>query len=87
MQVRDSLKMYNNLVERCFKECAEDMRSKALSSGEEKVCVGKSRVGDKTAGQSRSKSRGESMSYGVRATLVSLHRNRGTVLSSLSHCI
>ena len=37
MQVRDSLKMYNNLVERCFKECAEDMRSKALSSGEEKV--------------------------------------------------
>ena len=39
IQVRDSLKMYNNLVERCFKECAEDMRSKALSSGEEKVCL------------------------------------------------
>jgi import inner membrane translocase subunit TIM9 len=37
MQVRDSLKMYNNLVERCFKECAEDMRSKALTSSEEKV--------------------------------------------------
>jgi hypothetical protein len=37
MQVRDSLKMYNNLVERCFRECAEDMRSKALSSTEEKV--------------------------------------------------
>ena len=32
--------MYNNLVERCFKECAEDMRSKALSSSEEK-CVAK----------------------------------------------
>ncbi|GAX82093.1 hypothetical protein CEUSTIGMA_g9521.t1 [Chlamydomonas eustigma] len=40
MQVRDSLKMYNNLVERCFRECAEDMRSKALSSTEEK-CVAK----------------------------------------------
>lgn len=33
-----SLKMYNNLVERCFKECTEDMRSKSLSSSEEKVC-------------------------------------------------
>lgn len=32
-----SLKMYNNLVERCFKECVEDMRSKALTPGEEKV--------------------------------------------------
>ena len=28
---------YNNLVERCFKECAEDMRSKSLTSNEEKV--------------------------------------------------
>lgn len=35
-----SLKMYNNLVERCFRECVEDMRSKTLSSKEEQVCVG-----------------------------------------------
>eukprot|EP00798_Chlamydomonas_sp_ICE-L_P028252 gene28252-31357_t len=44
MQVRDSLKMYNNLVERCFKECTEDMRSKVLSGSEEKCttrCVEK----------------------------------------------
>ncbi|KAJ9528466.1 mitochondrial inner membrane translocase [Haematococcus lacustris] len=40
MQVRDSLKMYNNLVERCFRECVEDMRSKAMSSKEEQ-CVAK----------------------------------------------
>ncbi|KAF5843393.1 mitochondrial inner membrane translocase [Dunaliella salina] len=39
MQVRDSLKMYNNLVERCFRECSEDMRSKALSSKEEQCVV------------------------------------------------
>lgn len=32
-----SLKMYNNLVERCFRECADDMRSKSLSSKEEQV--------------------------------------------------
>ncbi len=32
-----SLKMYNNLVERCFRECTEDMRSKTLSSKEEQV--------------------------------------------------
>ncbi|KAG1661700.1 hypothetical protein FOA52_002036 [Chlamydomonas sp. UWO 241] len=38
MQIRDSLKMYSNLVERCFKECTEDMRSKSLSTNEEK-CV------------------------------------------------
>uniref|UniRef100_A0A7R9VZX6 Mitochondrial import inner membrane translocase subunit n=1 Tax=Chlamydomonas euryale TaxID=1486919 RepID=A0A7R9VZX6_9CHLO len=38
MQIRDSLKMYSNLVERCFRECTEDMRSKSLSSNEEK-CV------------------------------------------------
>jgi len=29
--------MYNNLVERCFRECSEDMRSKSLSSKEEQV--------------------------------------------------
>ncbi|KAG2501846.1 hypothetical protein HYH03_000344 [Edaphochlamys debaryana] len=40
MQVRDSLKMYNSLVERCFKECVEDMRSKALT-GKEEQCVAK----------------------------------------------
>mmetsp|Transcript_16306 Transcript_16306/g.35261 ORF Transcript_16306/g.35261 Transcript_16306/m.35261 type:complete len:109 (-) Transcript_16306:648-974(-) len=40
MQVRDSLKMYNNLVERCFKECVEDFRGKALSNKEEQ-CVAK----------------------------------------------
>ncbi|KAG2444782.1 hypothetical protein HXX76_001525 [Chlamydomonas incerta] len=40
MQVRDSLKMYNKLVERCFKECVEDMRSKALT-GKEEQCVAK----------------------------------------------
>ncbi|KAJ9528665.1 hypothetical protein QJQ45_020552 [Haematococcus lacustris] len=34
------LKMYNNLVERCFRECVEDMRSKAMSSKEEQ-CVAK----------------------------------------------
>jgi import inner membrane translocase subunit TIM9 len=29
--------MYNKLVERCFRECVSDMRSKALSGEEEKV--------------------------------------------------
>lgn len=32
-----SLKMYNRLVEMCFKECVEDMRSKALTGKEEQV--------------------------------------------------
>ncbi|KXZ42650.1 hypothetical protein GPECTOR_127g528 [Gonium pectorale] len=32
--------MYNRLVERCFKECVEDMRSKALT-GKEEQCVAK----------------------------------------------
>ena len=32
-----SLKMYNKLVERCFRECVEDMRSKALTTKEEQV--------------------------------------------------
>lgn len=32
-----SLKMYNNLVERCFKECVEDMRSKTMSTKEEQA--------------------------------------------------
>jgi mitochondrial import inner membrane translocase subunit TIM9 len=32
--------MYNSLVERCFKECVEDMRSKTMS-GKEEQCVAK----------------------------------------------
>lgn len=38
MQVRDSLRMYNRLVQRCFTDCVTDFRSKALDSTEEK-CV------------------------------------------------
>lgn len=38
MQVRDSLRMYNQLVERCFKDCVETFRRKDLDSTEEK-CV------------------------------------------------
>lgn len=40
MQVRDSLRMYNSLVERCFKDCVDSFRRKDLDSGEEK-CVSK----------------------------------------------
>lgn len=32
-----SLKLYNNLVEKCFKECVLDFRSKNLGKDEEKV--------------------------------------------------
>jgi len=32
-----SLKLYNNLVERCFKDCVQDFRSKNLAKDEEKV--------------------------------------------------
>lgn len=32
-----SLKLYNNLVERCFRDCVQDFRGKSLDSGEEKV--------------------------------------------------
>jgi hypothetical protein len=32
-----SLKLYNNLVERCFKDCVLDFRSKNLAKDEEKV--------------------------------------------------
>lgn len=32
-----SLKLYNNLVEKCFKECVLDFRSKNLAKDEEKV--------------------------------------------------
>ncbi|PRW57797.1 mitochondrial import inner membrane translocase subunit Tim9 [Chlorella sorokiniana] len=38
MQVRDSLRMYNSLVERCFRDCVSEFRSKDLNAGEEK-CV------------------------------------------------
>ncbi|KAF8065645.1 TIM9 [Scenedesmus sp. PABB004] len=40
MQVRDSLRLYNALVERCFKDCVADFRSKNLAKDEEK-CVQK----------------------------------------------
>lgn len=38
MQVRDSLRMYNNVVERCFRDCVESFRRKDLESTEER-CV------------------------------------------------
>lgn len=38
MQVRDSLRMYNSLVEKCFKDCVDSFRRKDLESSEEK-CV------------------------------------------------
>ena len=38
MQVRDSLRMYNSLVEKCFNECVQGFRSKDLDTGEER-CV------------------------------------------------
>lgn len=33
-----SLKLYNSLVERCFRDCVDDFRSKNLAKDEEKVC-------------------------------------------------
>eukprot|EP00798_Chlamydomonas_sp_ICE-L_P005643 gene5643-8967_t len=39
MQVRDSLRMYNAVVEICFRECAEDMMTKSVTPAEEK-CLG-----------------------------------------------
>lgn len=38
MQVRDSLRLYNGLVERCFKDCVDNFRSKSLDAAEDK-CV------------------------------------------------
>mmetsp|Transcript_19008 Transcript_19008/g.59730 ORF Transcript_19008/g.59730 Transcript_19008/m.59730 type:complete len:89 (-) Transcript_19008:525-791(-) len=35
MQMRDSLRMYNNLVEICFADCVRSFRSKSLDSKEE----------------------------------------------------
>lgn len=40
MQVRDSLRMYNSLVEKCFKDCVDSFRRKDLDNSEEK-CVSK----------------------------------------------
>jgi len=37
-QMQDFLRMYSNLVERCFNSCCNDFTSKALSSKEEQ-CV------------------------------------------------
>ncbi|KAJ9543655.1 hypothetical protein OSB04_023362 [Centaurea solstitialis] len=38
LQVRDSLRMYNNLVERCFTDCVDTFRRKTLDKQEE-TCV------------------------------------------------
>ncbi|CAL5221622.1 g3844 [Coccomyxa viridis] len=40
MQVRDSLRMYNNLVEKCFTDCIDSFRRRDLDGTEEK-CVQK----------------------------------------------
>ena len=38
MQLKDTLRMFNGLVERCFSECVNGFRSKALSTSEDK-CI------------------------------------------------
>ncbi|XP_061365654.1 mitochondrial import inner membrane translocase subunit Tim9-like isoform X2 [Gastrolobium bilobum] len=38
LQIRDSLKMYNSLVERCFKDCVNTFYRKSLTKQEE-TCV------------------------------------------------
>ncbi|RAL52362.1 hypothetical protein DM860_007220 [Cuscuta australis] len=38
LQIRDSLRMYNNLVERCFTDCVDTFRRKTLDKQEE-TCV------------------------------------------------
>ncbi|XP_077216866.1 mitochondrial import inner membrane translocase subunit Tim9-like [Tasmannia lanceolata] len=38
LQIRDSLRMYNSLVERCFSDCVESFRRKSLDKQEE-TCV------------------------------------------------
>ena len=40
MQVRDSLRMYNGLVEKCFSTCVQSFRRKDLEKDEER-CVTK----------------------------------------------
>lgn len=37
MQVRDSLRMYNSLVEKCFSNCVQSFRRKDLEKDEERV--------------------------------------------------
>jgi hypothetical protein len=44
MQLKDTLRMFNGLVERCFSECVTGFRSKSLTGPEEKcvtVCANK----------------------------------------------
>ncbi|CAH1418192.1 mitochondrial import inner membrane translocase subunit Tim9 [Lactuca sativa] len=38
LQIRDSLRMYNTLVERCFTDCVDTFRRKTLDKQEE-TCV------------------------------------------------
>ncbi|XP_057757982.1 mitochondrial import inner membrane translocase subunit TIM9-like isoform X2 [Arachis stenosperma] len=38
LQIRDSLRMYNSLVERCFKDCVDTFYQKSLTKNEE-TCV------------------------------------------------
>mmetsp|Transcript_27241 Transcript_27241/g.83971 ORF Transcript_27241/g.83971 Transcript_27241/m.83971 type:complete len:89 (+) Transcript_27241:1163-1429(+) len=40
MQMKDSLRMYNNLVESCFMHCVSSFRSQSLA-GDEDECVKK----------------------------------------------
>ena len=37
MQVRDSLRMYNGLVEKCFSTCVQSFRRKDMEKDEERV--------------------------------------------------
>ncbi|KAM1447314.1 hypothetical protein ACFXTO_006427 [Malus domestica] len=38
LQIRDSLRMYNSLVERCFDDCVDTFKHKSLQKQEE-TCV------------------------------------------------
>ncbi|XP_018831341.1 mitochondrial import inner membrane translocase subunit Tim9-like [Juglans microcarpa x Juglans regia] len=38
LQIRDSLRMYNSLVERCFMDCVDTFQRKSLTKQEE-TCV------------------------------------------------
>lgn len=40
MQMADSLRMYNELVERCFGECVDGFRARTLD-GKEEACIRK----------------------------------------------
>lgn len=40
LQIRDSLRMYNSLVERCFSDCVDTFRRKTLDKQEES-CITK----------------------------------------------